>query len=135
MYFYFNYSKFPPLSKGGYFVLPLYLYHMKYLITESQIDNLASMYLDSLNLIRVNKDNKIYFKKSEEDSTSVIVYNKESGVCMVSYRVINEISDFFSMDKSDSKELIGKWVEKTLEMEVSHVKPLVAAQKRGGIYH
>jgi len=108
---------------------------MKYLITESQIDNLASMYLDSLNLIRVNKDNKIHFKKSEEDSTSVIVYNKESGVCMVSYRVINEISDFFSMDKSDSKELIGKWVEKTLEMEVSHVKPLVAAQKRGGIYH
>ena len=108
---------------------------MKYLITESQIDNLASMYLDSQGLVQVKKDNKIYFKKYEEDVTSIIVYNKESEVCMLSEKVINQISDFFSMDKSDSKVVISKWVEKTLEVEVSHIKPLSAAQKRvGGIW-
>jgi hypothetical protein len=54
---------------------------------------------------------------------------------MLSDKVINQISDFFSMDKSDSKVVIAKWVEKTLEVEVSHIKPLSAAQKRvGGIW-
>jgi hypothetical protein len=108
---------------------------MKYLITESQMDNFIFMYLDSQGLVQVKKDDKIYFKKSEEDVTSIIVYNKESGVCMLSEKVINQISDFFSMDKSDSKVVIAKWVEKTLEVEVSHIKPLSAAQKRvGGIW-
>jgi DNA polymerase III sliding clamp (beta) subunit (PCNA family) len=93
------------------------------------------MYLDSQGLVQVKKDNKIYFKKYEEDVTSIIVYNKESEVCMLSEKVINQISDFFSMDKSDSKVVISKWVEKTLEVEVSHIKPLSAAQKRvGGIW-
>lgn len=108
---------------------------MKYIITESQMDNFIFMYLDSQGLVQVKKDNRIYFKKYEEDVTSIIVYHEESGVCMLSAKVINQISDFFSMDKSDSKVVIAKWVEKTLGVEVSHIKPLSAAQKRvGGIW-
>jgi len=107
---------------------------MKYLITESQIDNLIFIHLDSQDLIQTEKDDKIYFKKSDGDSLSLIVYDKESESCKVSYRVINQISDFFSMDKSDSKEIIRRWVEKTLQMNVNRIEPLVAAQKRGGIW-
>lgn len=108
---------------------------MKYIITESQINNLIFLYLDGQGFVQTEKDNKIYFKKSEEDKTSVIVYDKESEVCKVSHRVINQVSEFFSMDKSESKELIGKWVEKTLDMKVSSIAPLSAAQRRiGGIW-
>lgn len=107
---------------------------MKYLITESQIENLMFQYLDSLDLVQTEKDDKIYFKKSEGDSVSLIVYDTDRELCKLSWRVINEISEFFSVDKSDSKEVIGKWVEKTIQMKVSRIEPLVAAQKRNGIW-
>jgi hypothetical protein len=108
---------------------------MKYIITESQINNLIFLYLDGQGFVQTEKDDKIHFKKSDGDNTSLIVYDTESEVCKLSHRVINQVSDFFSIDKSDSKELIGKWVEKTLKMNVSSIKPLVAAQKRvGGIW-
>ena len=107
---------------------------MKYLITESQIENLMFQYLDSLDLVQTEKDDKIYFKKSEGDSVSIIVYDKNRELCKLSWRVINEISEFFSIDKSDSKKVIGRWVEKTLKKKVSSIQPLSAAQKRHGIW-
>jgi len=113
----------------------IFIFYMKYLITESQINNLIFLYLDGQGLVQTEKDNKIYFKKFDGDNISQIVYDTEREVCKLGNGVINQVSDFFSMDKSDSKELIGKWVEKTLKMNVSSIKPLSAAQTRvGGIW-
>ncbi len=122
MYFYFNYSKFPPLSKGGYFVVSLYLYHMKYLITESQVDNLIFKYLDNQDFIRIENNDKILFVNSEVDKHVQISYDENNGSCGIYYRLINEISDFFSIEKSDSKEVIGRWVENTLQRRITNIK-------------
>jgi hypothetical protein len=50
----------------------------------------------------------------------LIFYNKTDGWCYIYWRLVEEISAFFSMDKSNSQEVIGKWVEYTLQMRVTN---------------
>jgi len=104
---------------------------MKYIITESQLDNVIFSYLNIHKLVRTEKDGKIYFKRPEADN-ALIIYDIESGVCKLGSKVINEISLFFSIDDSEAKEFIGRWVEKTLKKPVSSIAPISAAHKRFG---
>jgi len=93
---------------------------MKYLITESQFDKVVFKYLDLERLVQIDKEDKIFFVNSERDEYAQIRYNKESGRCYISSKLINKISRFFSLDESE--EIIGRWVENTLQMEVSETK-------------
>ena len=92
---------------------------MKYLITESQFDNIVFKYLDNQDFIQIEQNNKIYFVNSEGDKYAQITCDKEDGRCGINYELIEEISSFFSLQLSDSKEVIGRWVENTLQMEVT----------------
>jgi uncharacterized protein YgiM (DUF1202 family) len=92
---------------------------MKYLITESQFDKVVFKYLDNQDFIRVDKGNKIFFVNSEGDEYAQIRFDKNDGWCLIYYELVYEISAFFSMEKSDSKEVIGRWVENTLQMKVT----------------
>jgi len=92
---------------------------MKYLITESQIDKVIFKYLDNQDFIQIEKNNRIYFVNSEGDEYAQITFNKKDGWCGIYYELIDEISAFFSMEESDSKKVIGKWVENTLQMKVT----------------
>ena len=91
---------------------------MKYIIKESQINNVMFWYLDNQDFIQIEKNNKIYFVNSESDKYAQIRYDKSDGWCSVNYDLIQEISSFFSLQESDSKEVIGMWVENTLQMKV-----------------
>ena len=91
---------------------------MKYLIKESQINNVVFWYLDNQDFIQIEKNNRIYFVNSESDKYAQIRYDKSDGWCNVNYDLIQEISSFFSLQESDSKEVIGMWVENTLQMKV-----------------
>jgi len=93
---------------------------MKYLITESQIDNVIFKYLDNQDFIQIEKNNSIYFVNSEGDEYAQIRFDKDDGWCYIYYELIEEISAFFSMQKSDSEQVIGKWVENTLQMKVTN---------------
>ena len=92
---------------------------MKYLITESQIDKVIFKYLNHQDFIQIEKNNNIYFVNSEGDKYAQIRYDKSDGWCGVNYELVNEISSFFSLQHSDSKEVIGRWVENTLQMKVT----------------
>jgi hypothetical protein len=93
---------------------------MKYLITESQIDNIIFKYLDNQDFIQIDMNDGIYFVNSEEDEYVQIRYDKKNGWCLIYYRLMNEISTFFSIEVSGSTlKVIGKWVENTLQMRVS----------------
>ena len=92
---------------------------MKYLITESQFDKIIFKYLDNQDFIRIERGNRIYFANSEGDEYAKIRYDKIGGWCYIHYKLINEISTFFSMDKTDAEQVIGKWVENTLQMKVA----------------
>jgi hypothetical protein len=93
---------------------------MKYLITESQIDNVIFKYLDNQDFIQINFDEKIYFVNSVNDVYSQIRYDKNDGWCLIYYELVDEISRFFSMDEYDSESVIGRWVENTLQMKVTN---------------
>ena len=94
---------------------------MKYLITESQFDKVIFKYLENQEFIVVGNSASLFFINSEGDEEAQIRYNKYDGWCYINYNLIKEISSFFSIDNSDSKNVIGKWVEYVLEMEVTNI--------------
>ena len=91
---------------------------MKYLITESQFDKIIFKYLDNQDFIQIEENNRIYFVNSEGDEYAQIRFDKKDGWCMIYYKLVNEISAFFSMQESDSESVISRWVENTLQMKV-----------------
>jgi hypothetical protein len=93
---------------------------MKYLITESQFDKVIFRYLDNQDFIQIEREDSIYFVNSEGDRYTQIKYDKDDGWCHIYYKLIEEISSFFSLIEIDSKEVIGRWVENTIQMRVTH---------------
>ena len=93
---------------------------MKYLITESQLDNIIFKYLDNQDFIQIKKGDRIYFVNSEGDEYAQIRFNKKDGWYYIYYKLVKEISAFFSMQESDSEQVIGRWVENTLQMKVTN---------------
>ena len=93
---------------------------MKYKITDKQLDDVIFLYLDNQDFIKIEKENSIYFVNSEGDEYSQIRYNKEDGWCYIYYKLTDEISSFFSLEESDSQQVIGRWVENTLQMKVTN---------------
>ena len=91
---------------------------MKYLITESQRDNIIFRYLDNQDFIQIEKDNSIYFINSDNDEYAQIRY--DTVWCLISIDLIKEISSFFSLEEDYSKEVITKWVEDTLQVKITH---------------
>jgi hypothetical protein len=93
---------------------------MKYLITESQLDRAIFIYLNNQDFIQVKRKNNIYFVNSEGDEYGQIRYDKKDGWCGIYYKLIYEISRFFSLEESDSEQSIGRWVENTLQVRVTN---------------
>ena len=100
----------------------IYLSNMKYLITESQLDKVIFKFLDNQDFIQIEKNDRIYFVNSEGDEYGQIKFDKEFGWCYIYSELIEEISAVFSMGLSDSKQVIGKWVENALQMEVTNTQ-------------
>ena len=93
---------------------------MKFIITEDRFNEIIFNYLDNKNFIKVDKGGNIYFLNSEKDKYAQIRYNKNNEFCYIYYKLVDEISSLFSMELIDSEEVIGKWVESTLQMKVSY---------------
>ena len=92
---------------------------MKYLITESQIDKAIFKYLDNQDFIVTGDDTSLFFINSESDELAQIRYDEDSGVCFINIDLNKEISSFFSLGRDNSQKVISKWVENTLQMEVT----------------
>ena len=92
---------------------------MKYKITDRQLDDVIFLYLDIQDFIKIEKKGGIYFVNSEGDVYAQIRYDKKNGWCYVYWKLINEISSFFSLEESESEKVIGRWVENTLQMRVT----------------
>ena len=92
---------------------------MKYKITDSKLDSVIFLYLDNQDFIQIEKGNNIYFFNSKGDEYAQIRYDKDDGWCGIHYKLIYEISSFFSLEESDSEQVIGRWVENTLQMRVT----------------
>ena len=86
---------------------------------DKDLERVLFFYLDSQDFIQIEKNNRIYFVNSEGDEFAQIRYDKEKGYCMLKHELVKEISSFFSLELSVSKEVIGRWVENTLQMKVT----------------
>ena len=93
---------------------------MKFSITESKLNKVIFNYLDLKHFIKKEINDTIYFINNIDDEYVQIRYDKNDGWCFIYYKLIEEISLFFSLQLSDSKQVIGKWVEDTLQMEVTN---------------
>jgi len=83
------------------------------------IENLIFEKLDGKKFIQIKKWDRIYFVNSENDEYAQIRYDKSDGWCGIYYELIDEISSFFSLEQTDSEQVIGMWVEDTLQMRVN----------------
>ena len=92
---------------------------MKYKITDSQLESVIFLYLDNQDFIPIEKGDNIYFANSEGDEYSQIRYDKDDGWCYVHSKLVDEISRFFSLEESDSEQVICRWVENILQMSVT----------------
>ena len=96
---------------------------MRYKITDKQLYDVIFLYLDNQDLIQIEKKDNIYFVNSEGDEYAQIRYNKDDGWCYIHYKLVDEISSFFSLGESDSEQVIGRWVENVLQMKVTDTLP------------
>jgi hypothetical protein len=101
-------------------IFVIFIFYMKYIITESKLEKVIFRYLNSRNFIQIEKGDKIYFVNSEGDEHAQIRYDKSDGWCIINYELINELSSFFSLDEFNSEQVIGRWVENTLQMRVTY---------------
>jgi len=99
---------------------------MKIIISESQELNakkkLVFFLLDKqkYNLIEIN--DKIYFVKEIGDEYAEIRFDKDDSWCGISVDLILFLSSMTGFQRPEVQELIGKWVEHTLQMEVKYNK-------------
>ena len=109
----------------------LYLYIMKYLITESKLEKVIFKYLDIQDfVIYDNKkrfNNYIYFLNSESDRQSQIsvyvnnAFGEVRNWVFVNRRLTEELTTFFPIDKSDCLDIIKVWVNNTLGISDSTI--------------
>ncbi len=83
-------------------------------------DKIIQKYLTNQNYNQLEIDNKIYFVKNVGDKYAEIRFDKSDGWCYISYELISFFSRMMGIEESDIKEVIGRWVEHTLQMEVKY---------------
>ena len=93
---------------------------MKFIITESKFEQVVFKYLDNQDFVKIKKKKNIYFANSIDDTRSQIEFDEIESFCYIDIELRNEISNFFSLKNHESKEIIHKWVENTLQMKVLH---------------
>jgi hypothetical protein len=96
---------------------------MKYLITESQLDNIIFKYLDSLKFFALKDAGDIYLYPSETHwrehlSYAIIAFHIKYRDCYVSCSLITEISNIFSTSLEDSLNIVKEWFEYNYDVKI-----------------
>jgi len=108
---------------------------MKLIITESQknkiIEKVIFKYLDKQNYNQLEIDNNIYFVKNIGDKYADIRFDKSDGWCYIDYDLISFFSRMMDVEESDIKEVIKRWVEHTLQMEVKYTRSYITGYSYG----
>jgi len=96
---------------------------MKYIITESKLEQTIFRYLDmDFGGLESDKGERfdVVFKSSEGD------YNEfgwsEPGILTVQRDTTEKLTDFFMLDINDSLNLIGKWFQESYNLPVDKVR-------------
>jgi hypothetical protein len=98
---------------------------MKNIITENQknmiIENAIFKMLGNEKYNIIDKGDSIYFVKNNEDEYADIRYGKKHGWCWIYHELISTFSLMTSSEPTDVKEIIGRYVEDTLQIKMKHI--------------
>jgi hypothetical protein len=96
---------------------------MKYLITESQLDNIIFKYLDMQNFYKMRYAKGYIFWESKE------VWESGGNILISAYRDYNEgfvnsdllveVASIFSLELTDSLDVIGEWVKTQIDFDIA----------------
>jgi len=99
---------------------------MKYIIPQDKVDKIIFKYLD-LNLKGVEKKKSKYYEGfvlAFPDQEYGVLGWKKPDILYIYYKLIENISNTFGLNESDSESVIGRWVEDRLKLEVVHTHNL-----------
>jgi len=95
---------------------------MKYIITESKLENIIFKYLDSKDLYllsTVNSHHFFYSRKSiDYGQYPIISYDNKNKDCFVSSTFVEDVCSLFSIDPEYSLKVISEWVGNKLDVEI-----------------
>jgi len=95
---------------------------MKYIITESKLENIIFKYLDSKDLYllsTVNSHHFFYSRKSiDYGQYPIISYDNKNKDCFVSSTFAEDVCSLFSIDPEYSLKVISEWVGNKLDVEI-----------------
>ncbi len=106
---------------------------MKYKIPQERLDKIIFKYLDNI-LKGLEKRKPKYYKGivfAYPDEKYGILGWKNDGTLYVDYELIDEISNIFPLEKTETKELIGRWVSDRLQIEVKNTKDSIVMTHLG----
>ena len=94
---------------------------MKYIITESRLENIIFKYLD-------DKLNGFEWRKGQYSDIVLALHGEEYGLMgwkkhdklYVNWEFVDEIKLMFSMRESESLDVIGRYVESRYNLKVNH---------------
>jgi len=85
----------------------------------NKLDSIIFKYLENKNFIIKKTITEYYFLEDESDRSGKIKIMKDDAVCFIDYDLIKEIQSFFSVETNTSKDIITRYVENILNIEVS----------------
>ena len=91
---------------------------MKYIIPQNKVDKVVFKYLD---LKHFEKKKSKYFEGKVfgyPDEEYGILGWRKNGTLYIYYELINEISETFGLNKSESKSIISRWFSDRYQLEV-----------------
>jgi hypothetical protein len=95
---------------------------MKYLITQSQLDNIIFRYLDKRGLYKLRYTNGYVFwgsKESWESGGNIIISAyRDRNEGFVSSDLLVEVATVFSLELTDSLNIIGEWVKTQIDFDI-----------------
>jgi hypothetical protein len=83
------------------------------------IEKVVFDYLKKQDYKLVDIDERIYFVKNIGDDYADIRFDKEDGWCWISRDLASFLSMMLSTERYDIKNVIGRYVENTLQMKVT----------------
>jgi hypothetical protein len=92
---------------------------MKYVITENRLNKIIFKYLD-MDLSGIEQKKGKYYDvifKLPNEKYGILGWDKP-GFLGIYYKIINDISNLFGTNESDSEEVIGMWVKDRYNLEV-----------------
>jgi hypothetical protein len=99
---------------------------MKYLITESQLEKVIFRYLNIQNfyVTKFNDDYNFWNSYDIENpsfDSKIIISTHKQIYCFIKKDFVETISSFFSLDRGDTMNIIGDWVESKTGFEFKNL--------------